>query len=830
MPTTSDNGSDNDDRKPAAIDVFDHHRVSSTTLDDDDNWSHHVETDETAAGAFLHDESFRMESVQEEGEEEATANNSIRNPSPYQPELSLKEKLVLRERERRIETERARLKRIFANNNNHDPGNTNDAADEELNLNMPENGSVAEESTKAYPDEEYTAETTGNSLGFNMERFLRNSDTGTFDPQLESTLPDDETNKVVMQRFLNDPVELDQQRSVSVDTLQQRNEAPKDEAFLPPEPFLGSYIDDHDDNHSSDKQEDDLHNHTEEPRVLRLTEADMQEMVAMDQVSIGNAPPSEREDEELSEIGELADFGRRHITTFSEDTPTTAQDSASMQSELNNMHLAHFTTTTTAKTHSTTSEDQVSMNDEASINETHPPSVIAADDELPQQLVDNSLLVQGRSIMPLGPEEVPGDNEVVLNRTIRPGMVHLQSLQQQTARNPSADVASMPREPIVVEGFDFDKDAPTSPLPNQSLHCEDSYRDLPLDSWSPAGKMQVSPIGKKRMTAIPAVIGEESDENNLLLPRNENDLSATSEFNRTDFIPFKHQTRSISEVTPLLATGSKDLFGGVPPEIVTRRTMSEANMKGTALVGNEPRRFDINRQSLVSQVDSVFSDVRSEEESSVEAVNNESEFYKNSSIFARAFPERIFALTVTLIFEIPVLLMISGGSDALCGLVGRTRYQLLMGFIPLTSAISGNVGLQASTLTTRAISHRHVTTKSYFPWFVAEVGAAACLGCGMGFLLGSIAFFASGMDLPFGLTIMFAQFISIVTAGFTGTFAPLLFSFIFKRDSGKWGGPLETAIQDIVGSFAMVVLSFHILKSFGVGPLSPDDVCRGVGT
>lgn len=185
----------------------------------------------------------------------------------------------------------------------------------------------------------------------------------------------------------------------------------------------------------------------------------------------------------------------------------------------------------------------------------------------------------------------------------------------------------------------------------------------------------------------------------------------------------------------------------------------------------------------------------------------------------------MFALTVTLLFEIPVLLMISGGSDALCELIGRSRYQLLMGFIPLTSAISGNVGLQASTLTTRAISHCHVTAESYLPWFAKEIGAACYLGLGMGLLLGSIAFFASQMDFAFGLTILLAQFISIVTAGCTGTFAPLLFSFIFKRDSGKWGGPLETAIQDIVGSFAMVVISYKILKFLGPGPIDPDDVC-----
>lgn len=199
--------------------------------------------------------------------------------------------------------------------------------------------------------------------------------------------------------------------------------------------------------------------------------------------------------------------------------------------------------------------------------------------------------------------------------------------------------------------------------------------------------------------------------------------------------------------------------------------------------------------------------------------------YIVNNVYCSACPERLFALIVTLIFEIPVLLMVSGGSDALCKLIGRSKYQLLIGFLPLTSAISGNVGLQASTLTTRAISHSHVTTRSYTHWLFDEIGAAAYLGFGMGTLLGTLAFLASGMDMAFGLTIAIAQLLSVITAGCTGTFAPLLFSFIFQRDSGKWGGPLETAVQDIVGSFAMVVVSYHILAFLGPAPISPHDHC-----
>jgi Mg/Co/Ni transporter MgtE len=188
----------------------------------------------------------------------------------------------------------------------------------------------------------------------------------------------------------------------------------------------------------------------------------------------------------------------------------------------------------------------------------------------------------------------------------------------------------------------------------------------------------------------------------------------------------------------------------------------------------------------------------------------------------------MLVLCATLLVEMPVLLVTTGRSEALCSLIGRRRFYLLIGMILLNNAISGNVGLQASSLTTRAISHSHVTVGSYKRWFVSEVGAAAYIGLGMGCLLGSIALVASEMDFAFAFTIMIAQFISIVTAGITGTFAPLLFSFVFKRDSGKWGGPLETAFQDIVGTFAMVVVSYYLLALFGAGNIDPSDSCATV--
>ena len=155
-------------------------------------------------------------------------------PSPQQPELTLKEKLVLRERQQRIETERARLKRQFAlsstteeiENMNEDDGTLNRSNDVinhptmELlgNINDVNNNGqeFEEESTRAHPDEEEAvADEANRRLGFNMERFLRNSD--SFHPELQNALEADRTFQtgenaneatkgVVMERFLNDMV------------------------------------------------------------------------------------------------------------------------------------------------------------------------------------------------------------------------------------------------------------------------------------------------------------------------------------------------------------------------------------------------------------------------------------------------------------------------------------------------------------------------------------------------------------------------------------------------------------------------------------------------
>ena len=283
-------------------------------------------------------------------------------------------------------------------------------------------------------------------------------------------------------------------------------------------------------------------------------------------------------------------------------------------------------------------------------------------------------------------------------------------------------------------------------------------------------------------------------------------------------IPESINVRRKSYLSTSSTNNRREHFGRViRNSLISRKTTNES--------GDTNNHQSSVALDLVEIAESVFSDIRSENDSSHLAISNEAETYGLCNAYQRAFPERSFALFVTLIFELPTLFMISGGSDRLCGLIGRQKYTALISLLPIISAVSGNVGLQASTLTTRAVSHLQVCVENYSVWLKKEVVAAMYLGCALGGISGGIAFCMGGFSVPFALSIFTAQWIGIFTAGVTGTLAPLLFTFIFERDSGKWGGPLETAVQDVVGSFAMIVVTYWIMSLFGPYDIEPNDMC-----
>jgi hypothetical protein len=614
-------------------------------------------------------------------------------PSPQQPELTLKEKLVLRERQQRIETERARLKRQFALSSTAEESDHGNEGDNTANRNHEDidypaiesliedvddvnnNGQeFEEESTRAHPDEEEAAADEANRrLGFNMERFLRNSD--SFHPEQQSSLEADRTYQsgdsatdttkgVVMERFLNDMVNtnlmlidemptdrvVETQRSVSFDVdaaVPPTHDPPQQELHLTSmHPSFGeesaagvSLVSNasirteantvHDEffaigdpplystsslenMHETDRASiDDASSRIseEEPRVLRLTEADILEMAAIEEASIGNAPPSDRDDvESYSEIGELTDFGgsgggmHRFLgdpTFTGPDTPTTALESTSQLSQ----RSAHRPGGTSAMSSSTTNEimdvdmftghlDLISASEtvhyfvasaSASVA-ANPPSEGGRDDD-DDDTMDNESHLNDTDILarhdgradtlpyPFSVNEVPssfanvpssdlGSDTVGAADASPVDTVPIANRQRQYNPNDSSVDGSRVENTEhvnVLDDFDFDKDEPSSPFhahPDHGvLNCDDSFRNLPNDPWSSPVHMHVSPLQVGTVRRRPLVVVDESTavsehyESTDKLVGSRNQLMSVS----------KSQNYEQSESMPLLRNDSPHL-------------------------------------------------------------------------------------------------------------------------------------------------------------------------------------------------------------------------------------------------------------------------------
>lgn len=122
---------------------------------------------------------------------------------------------------------------------------------------------------------------------------------------------------------------------------------------------------------------------------------------------------------------------------------------------------------------------------------------------------------------------------------------------------------------------------------------------------------------------------------------------------------------------------------------------------------------------------------------------------------------------------------------------------LLASFMPVISAISGNVGLQAAAITVRAVDSKtpgsHDIMKSVSKELMTSLFMAITCAVVLG-IVGAVW----ARHLPFGLVIGGALLCSMITAGFMGTIIPI-FSKRLGFDPATTAGPFETAFQDIIG-------------------------------
>lgn len=122
---------------------------------------------------------------------------------------------------------------------------------------------------------------------------------------------------------------------------------------------------------------------------------------------------------------------------------------------------------------------------------------------------------------------------------------------------------------------------------------------------------------------------------------------------------------------------------------------------------------------------------------------------------------------------------------------------LLASFMPIISAISGNVGLQAAAIVVRGLDTGHVSLDRWWKQLSRELETTLLMAVACGAVLGVIGA-AWSRHLPFGIVIGIALTTSMMTAAVMGTMIPML-SKRLGFDPATTAGPFETAFQDVIG-------------------------------
>jgi len=135
---------------------------------------------------------------------------------------------------------------------------------------------------------------------------------------------------------------------------------------------------------------------------------------------------------------------------------------------------------------------------------------------------------------------------------------------------------------------------------------------------------------------------------------------------------------------------------------------------------------------------------------------------------------------------------------------------LLASFMPVISAVSGNVGLQAAAIVVRGLDTGHVSLRHWTNTVRRELATALAIAGVAGMTLALVATLWS-RHLPFGLVVGVAMICAIVTAGVMGTVIPML-SKRLGFDPATTAGPFETAFQDVVGFTVFLWLAARLSR------------------
>jgi len=135
----------------------------------------------------------------------------------------------------------------------------------------------------------------------------------------------------------------------------------------------------------------------------------------------------------------------------------------------------------------------------------------------------------------------------------------------------------------------------------------------------------------------------------------------------------------------------------------------------------------------------------------------------------------------------------------------------LAAFIPVVVGLSGNVGVQSSTLVVRGIAMGHIDVRAVGSTVWGEVKIVGGIAVLCGGLVCGISYFVGGNNLMLAVAVTHALFMSMLVAAVVGTSVPLIAERL-GIDPALATGPILTTTIDLVG-----VLIYFVVATFWLG-------------
>ncbi len=143
-------------------------------------------------------------------------------------------------------------------------------------------------------------------------------------------------------------------------------------------------------------------------------------------------------------------------------------------------------------------------------------------------------------------------------------------------------------------------------------------------------------------------------------------------------------------------------------------------------------------------------------------------------------------------------------------------------FVPLINMMSGNVGLQCSTMLVRAMSTGELSSGSRTEALVKELGIGLLIGVVFGVICGISVYCMKMMGvyhltidpLVLGATVSCGLLGACMTATTLGTFSPFFFAR-FGIDPAVASGPIVTSFNDVLSTLIFFLIAWGVHSVIG---------------